>query len=114
MPVPAVKDPVPAIVNVPELVIGEEPDIDIPVPATAPTDVTVPPEDGDVLVTVYVGKLPLTLIPVPAVNEPVPDIVYVPLPVIGDVPPIEIPFPATAPTEVTVPPDPVAATVYDG
>ena len=53
MPVPAVKDPVPAIVNVPELVIGEEPDIDIPVPAIAPTEVTVPPDP--IAATVYDG-----------------------------------------------------------
>jgi len=35
------------------------------------TDVTVPPEDGLVLVTVKLGYVPVTLIPVPFVNTTV-------------------------------------------
>ena len=45
--------------------------IDMPVPATAPTLVTVPPLDGLLFVTVYVGKEPANEIPDPAVNPPV-------------------------------------------
>jgi hypothetical protein len=111
--VPAVILPVAVTVTTPEDVIGE-PETEIPVPAATPTLVTVPPLDGLVFVTVYVGKDPATLMPVPAVKEPVPDIVNVPELVIGEDPEIDMPVPATAPTDVTVPPDDVALTVTVG
>ena len=91
-------------VNVPAPVIGEVPPTEMPVPDTKPTLVTVPPPPVAVLVTVYVGKLPDTLMPVPAVRLPVAVTVTTPLDVIGD-PETFIPVPAATPTLVTVPPE---------
>jgi hypothetical protein len=73
----------------------------------AATLVTVPPLDGLVLVIVKFGYVPDVLMPVPAVNTTVWSgavfvIVSVPLVVIGE-PLTEMPVPADAATEVTVP-----------
>jgi hypothetical protein len=81
------------------------------VPVTA---VTVPPLDGLVFVTVKLGYVPETLMPVPAVNATVWSgavfvMVNVPLEVIG-LPDTEIPVPALAATLVTVPVFPVSNT----
>ena len=71
------------------------------------TLVTVPPPEGAVLVIVKFGYVPVVDIPVPAVNDTVWSgavlvIVKVPLVVIG-LPDTEIPVPAVAATDVTVP-----------
>jgi hypothetical protein len=73
----------------------------------AVTLVTPPPPEGLLLVTVKLGYVPLTEIPVPAVkvttwSGAVFVIVNVPAPVIG-LPETLIPVPAEAATEVTVP-----------
>ena len=108
-------------VYVPDPVIGDDPAIEIPVPATAPTLVTVPPLDGLVLVMVKFGYVPVALMPVPLVNDTVWSgavftTVKVPELVMGEMPVILTPVPATTPTLVTVPPDDglLLVTVYVG
>lgn len=71
------------------------------------TLVTVPPEDGDVLFIVKLGYVPVTEIPEPELittvwSGAVLVMVKVPLLVIG-LPEMEIPVPAEAATDVTVP-----------
>ena len=61
-----------------------------------------PPDEGLLFVTVYVGNDPYTFIPVPAVNDPVAVTVITPEDVTGD-PDTFIPVPAANPTLVTVP-----------
>ena len=73
----------------------------------AATEVTVPPLDGLVFVTVKLGYVPVTLIPVPLVNATVWSgavlvMLNVPLEVIG-LPVMLMPVPAVAATDVTVP-----------
>lgn len=79
----------------------------IPLPVFVATEVTVPPLDGELLVIVKFGYVPLIEIPVPPVKATVWSgavlvIVSVPLLVIG-LPDILIPVPALAATLVTVP-----------
>jgi len=69
--------------------------------------VTVPPDDGEEFAIVKLGYVPLTVIPVPAVNTTVLSgaefvTVILPLEVIGE-PVTLIPVPAEIPTLVTVP-----------
>jgi len=110
MPVPPLATgkavPLKLIANVPDVVTGE--------PATlknagtlAATLVTVPPLEGEVLVIVKLGYVPVVDMPVPAVKDTVWSgavlvIVRVPLVVIG-LPEIEMPVLAVAATLVTVP-----------
>jgi hypothetical protein len=96
-----------AKVIVPLVVTGVEPIVTPLVADDKPTEVTVPPLEGDVFVIVKFGYVPDVLMPVPAVNTTVWSgavfvIVSVPLVVIGE-PLTEIPVPADAATEVTVP-----------
>lgn len=60
-----------------------------------PMDVTVPPLEVEVFVTVYVGNDPDTFMPAPAVRLPVADTVYV-----GEAPATFIPVPELNDTEV--------------
>jgi hypothetical protein len=102
--VQSVADKYPSVVVVAFVILN------VPVPVIVPPDsgavvaidVTVPPLDGLLFVTVYVGKLPDKDIPVPAVMLPVAVTVTTPDDVIGE-PLTDIPVPADIPALVTVP-----------
>ena len=95
--------PIGVIVNVPFVVIEVGENEYAAAAEVSPIEVTVPPDEGLLLVMVYVGHEPVSEMPVPGVMVPVEVTVSVPVEVIG-LPVILIPPAPVAATLVTVPP----------